>query len=691
MEERWLVNIPMLLRSLQWMYTSVPRPKAQGEYPIRVLLDGATDECRVVSGATLQIEPKDGAIEVPDPLKRILLRQLKPYTLKTTDGQPPTSVPSVVWRRALRKKGYPQSAPLAVYPTSHWLPSVEDREFAIVQPAKDGTGDSEQLIGFFGGKNNLLHLPMGRGDQYLFNVERVLALAQENEEAQAIMTRLLKISFCSLPNNLLKFLLENEGPNASDPSRLPFHPPDKSWIFSRIHLFHLERFDEYHSAAREEMRERGDMNPDEDQTKRMADEALDSVLPERLHIPCSARSLIDENRRLQAFPYIDYNPSNPAIAPPSGLVGWKGIDPRPTAHVILKKLDRPEFFRLWKATRKSGAKIPEKWEDLFISEEKHMREPHNSILALRYDTFKPLLNPMYASADACNICEVQQLDPRACLGHNSYNCLTSNGLTSCCGHRPGLQYSRKDGTFFLCICELDPTCTSCLCPGGAKFREIRDKPLHGELRPLLEWFVRKRFKLELNEWDKLPFSLATVFRQIFVHVFSVAQNLTEAQQEDRPPNLGSKLYKASLLRVELPAQRWHGVQKAEPSLSLTKNQKHKIAVRQRLTESFIRDLSPSIRLSLSDLYVPTGVHSDDVRAAAPPRPGVADTRLQSVPEEPAVPSNFKEESEIGHNFLLLEALYQGKWERLTEGQMALTHWQSTGSQVLSARALIDLI
>uniref|UniRef100_A0A0G4GVI5 Uncharacterized protein n=1 Tax=Chromera velia CCMP2878 TaxID=1169474 RepID=A0A0G4GVI5_9ALVE len=210
-----------------------------------------------------------------------------------------------------------------------------------------------------------------------------------------------------------------------------------------------------------------------------------------------------------------------------------------------------------------------------------MREPHNSILALRYDTFKLLLNPMYASADVCDICEVQQLDPRACLGHNSYNCLTSSGLTSCCGHRPGLRYSRKDGTSFLCICELDPTCTSCSCPGGAKFREIRDEPLHGELRPLLEWFVRKRFELEPNEWDKLPFSLATVFRQIFVHVFSVAQNPTEAQQEDRPPNLGSKLYKASLLRVELPAQRWHGVQKAEPSLSLTKNQKHKIAVRQR--------------------------------------------------------------------------------------------------------------
>uniref|UniRef100_A0A0G4GV31 Uncharacterized protein n=1 Tax=Chromera velia CCMP2878 TaxID=1169474 RepID=A0A0G4GV31_9ALVE len=360
MEECWLVNIPMLLRSLQRMCTSVPRPKAQGEYPIRVLLNGATDECRVVSGAMLQIEPKDGAIEVPDPLKRIPLRQLKPYTLKTTDGQPPTSVPSVVWRRALRKKGYPQSAPLAVYPTSHWLPSVEDREFGIVQPAKDGTGDSEQLIGFFGGKNNLLHLPVGRRDQYLFNVERVLAPAQENEEVQAIMTRLLKISFYSLPNNLLKFLLENEGPGASDPSRLPFHLPDKSWIFCRVHLFHLERFDEYHSAAREEMRERGDTNPDEDQIKRMADEALDSVLPERLCIPCSARSLIDENRRLQAFPYIDYNPSNPAIAPPSGLVRWKGIDPRPTAHVILKKLDGPEFFRLWKATRKSGAKISEK-------------------------------------------------------------------------------------------------------------------------------------------------------------------------------------------------------------------------------------------------------------------------------------------------------------------------------------------
>uniref|UniRef100_A0A0G4GF66 Uncharacterized protein n=1 Tax=Chromera velia CCMP2878 TaxID=1169474 RepID=A0A0G4GF66_9ALVE len=177
MEERWLLNIPMLLRSLQRMCTSVPRPKAQGEYPIHVLFDGATDECRVVSGATLQIEPKDGAIEVPDPLKRIPLRQLKPYTLKTTDGQPPTSVPSVVWRRALQKKGYPQSAPLAVYPTSHWLPSVEDREFAIVQPAKDGTGDLEQLIGFFGGKNNLLHLPVGRGDQCLFDVERVLAPA----------------------------------------------------------------------------------------------------------------------------------------------------------------------------------------------------------------------------------------------------------------------------------------------------------------------------------------------------------------------------------------------------------------------------------------------------------------------------------------------------------------------------------
>uniref|UniRef100_A0A0G4FBY8 Uncharacterized protein n=1 Tax=Chromera velia CCMP2878 TaxID=1169474 RepID=A0A0G4FBY8_9ALVE len=198
-----------------------------------------------------------------------------------------------------------------------------------------------------------------------------------------------------------------------------------------------------------------------------------------------ARSLIDENHRLQAFLYIDYNLSNPVITPPSGLVRWKGIDPRPTAHVILKKLDRPEFFRLWKATRKSGAKIPEKWEDLFISEEKHMREPHNSILALRHDTFKPLLNPMYASADAYDICEVQQLDPRACLGHNSYNCFTSSGLTSCCGHRPGLQYSWKDGTFFLCICELDPTCTSCSCPGGVKFREIRDEPLHGELSPCL--------------------------------------------------------------------------------------------------------------------------------------------------------------------------------------------------------------